>query len=88
MPEYQLAQEQESRDLTARAEAEFAEGEDANNYSDTFTASTAVLRLGAVLRGHLRALRVRPRRISPFAFAGVGLIAGVAGAATQPITSG
>jgi hypothetical protein len=88
MPEYQLAQEQESRDLTARAEAKFAEGEDANNYSDTFTASTLFFASALFFAAISERFEYKRARISLLAFAGVGLIAGVAVAATQPITSG
>jgi len=88
MPEYQLAQEQESRDLTARAEAKFAEGEDANNYSDTYTASTLFFASALFFAAISERFAYVRARISLLAFAGVGLIAGVAVATTQPITSG
>jgi hypothetical protein len=88
MPEYQLAQEQESRDLTARAEAKFTEGEDANNYSDTYTASTLFFASALFFAAISERFAYARARISLLAFAGVGLIAGVAVAATQPITSG
>jgi hypothetical protein len=88
MPEYQPAQEQESRDLTARAEAKFTEGEDANNYSDTYTASTLFFASALFFAAISERFAYARARISLLAFAGVGLIAGVAVAATQPITSG
>jgi hypothetical protein len=88
MPDYQPAQEQESRDLTARAEAKFAEGEDANNYSDTYTASTLFFASALFFAAISERFAYVRARISLLAFAGVGLIAGVAVATTQPITSG
>jgi hypothetical protein len=88
MPEYQPPQEQESRDLTARAEAKFAEGEDANDYSDTYTASTLFFASALFFAAISERFAYARARISLLAFAGVGLIAGVAVATTQPITSG
>ena len=40
MPEYRLADDKEAEDLTARADAKFTDGEDANSFSDTYTATT------------------------------------------------
>jgi hypothetical protein len=88
MPEYQPAQEQEARDLTARAEAKFAEGEDANTYSDTYTASTLFFASALFFAAISERFEYRRARISLLAFAGVGLVAGVSIALTQPITSG
>ena len=88
MPEYQPPQDQEASDLTARAEAKFAEGEDANNNSDTFTASTLFFASALFFAAISERFEYKRARISLLAFAGVGLIAGVAVAATQPITSG
>ena len=88
MPEYQPAQDQEARELTARAEAKFNEGEDANTYSDTYTASTLFFASALFFAAISERFEYRRARISLLAFAGVGLIAGVAVALTQPITSG
>jgi hypothetical protein len=88
MPEYQPAQEQEARDLTARAEAKFAEGEEANTYSDIYTASTLFFASALFFAAISERFEYRRARISLLAFAGVGLIAGVAIALTQPVTSG
>jgi len=88
MPEYQPAPEQEARELTARAEAKFAEGEDANTYSDTYTASTLFFASALFFAAISERFAYRPARINLLAFAGVGLIAGVAVAATQPVTTG
>jgi hypothetical protein len=88
MPEYQLALEDEANDLTARAEAKFAEGEDANTYSDTYTASTLFFASALFFAAISERFEYRRARISLLAFACVGLIAGVAVSLTQPITSG
>ena len=88
MPEYQPPQDQEASDLTARAEAKIADGEDANTYSDTYTASTLFFASALFFAAISERFEYRRARISLLAFAGVGLIAGVAVALTQPITTG
>ncbi len=88
MPEYRLAQEQEASDLTARAEAKFAEGEDANTYSDVYTASTLFFASALFFAAISERFAYRRARIALLAFACAGLIAGVAVALTQPITTG
>ena len=88
MPEYQLPQEQESADLTARAEAKFAEGETANNYSDVYTASTLFFASALFFAAISERFAYRRARIALLAFACVGLIAGITIALTQPITFG
>jgi hypothetical protein len=88
MPEYQPPQEQESTDLTARAEAKFAEGERANTYSDVYTASTLFFASALFFAAISERFDYRRARIALLAFACVGLIAGVAVALTQPVTFG
>jgi hypothetical protein len=88
MPEYQLAQEQEATELTARAEARFAEGEDANTYSDVYTASTLFFASALFFAAISERFDYRRARISLLAIAIIGLIAGFTVALTQPITSG
>jgi hypothetical protein len=88
MPEYQPPQEQESAELTARAEAKFAEGEAANNYSDVYTASTLFFASALFFAAISERFDYRRARIALLAFACVGLIAGIAVALTQPITLG
>ena len=88
MPEYQLAQEQEANDLTARADAKFAEGEDANTDSDTYTASTLFFASALFFAAISERFDYRRARLSLLGFACVGLVAGVAIALTQPITWG
>lgn len=88
MPEYRLTQEQEAAELIARAEAKFTAGEDANNYSDVFTASTLFLASALFFAAISERFDYRRARIGLLAFACVGLIAGIAVGLTQPITFG
>jgi hypothetical protein len=88
MPEYQLALEQEANELTALAEAKFAEGEDANTFSDVYTASTLFFASALFFSAISERFEYRRARIALLAFACAGLIAGVAVALTQPITTG
>ena len=88
MPEYQLADEQEARELTDRAEEKFSEGENANTNSDIYTASTLFFALALFFTAVSERFEYRRARVSLLAFGGVGLIAGVAVALTQPITLG
>ncbi len=88
MPEYRLAPEQEASDLTARAEAKFAEGEDANTYSDIFTASTLFFASALFFAAISERFAYKRARIALLAFACAALIAGIAVALTQPITTG
>jgi hypothetical protein len=88
MPEYQLAQDQEASDLIARAEAKFAEGEEANTYSDVYTASTLFFASALFFAAISERFEYLRARIALLAFACVGLIAGVVVALTQPITMG
>ncbi|HET6755693.1 MAG TPA: hypothetical protein VFH23_17280 [Jiangellaceae bacterium] len=88
MPEYQLAADQAAGELEARADALFADGEDANGYSDVYTLTTllfaAVLFFAAISErfGSERA------RAGLLVVGGIGLVAGVAVALGQPITGG
>jgi hypothetical protein len=88
MPEYRPPQEQEASDLTKQAEARFAAGEDANTYSDIYTASTLFFASALFFAAISERFEYRRARIALLAFACVGLIAGVAISLTQPITSG
>lgn len=88
MSAYQLPQEQEASDLAARADANFAEGEDANGYSDTYTASTLFFASALFFVAISERFEFRRVRVSLLVFAGVGLIAGSVVALTQPITGG
>jgi hypothetical protein len=88
MPEYQLSQEQEADELTARAEEKFAEGEEANTFSDIYTASTLFFASALFFAAISERFAYRRARIILLAFACAGLIAGVSIALTQPITLG
>jgi hypothetical protein len=88
MPEYQLAADQTALDLEARADALFAEGEDANDYSDTYTLTTllfAVVLFFAAIAERFEYVR---SRVALLILAGIGLVSGVAVALGQPITGG
>jgi hypothetical protein len=88
MQEYQLEADQSAKELEERADELFADGEAANNYSDVYTLTTLLfavtLFFGAIAErfDYLRA------RILLLAVAGIGLVAGVAIALTQPVTLG
>lgn len=88
MPEYQPAADLEADRLEARADDLFAAGEEANTISDTYTLTT--LLFAAVL--FFAAISERfeyPRaQMILLVLAGIGLIAGLAVAFGQPITSG
>jgi hypothetical protein len=88
MPEYQLADDQEARDLTARAEAKFNEGEDANSFSDTYTAATLFFAAALFFAAISERFSYQRARASVLGFAVVGLIAGTTVMLTQPVTSG
>ncbi|MGH9227523.1 MAG: hypothetical protein ACRD07_02125 [Acidimicrobiales bacterium] len=88
MPEYQLADDQEARDLTARAEAKFKEGEDANNVSDTYTATTLFFAAALFFAAISERFSYVRARASLLGLAVVGLIAGTTLVLTQPITTG
>ncbi|HEU0213082.1 MAG TPA: hypothetical protein VFR13_03280 [Jiangellaceae bacterium] len=88
MPEYQLAPEEEANDLTALAEAKFAEGENANTYSDVYTASTLFFASALFFAAISERFAYRRARLALLVLACAGLIAGVAVAFTQPITTG
>jgi hypothetical protein len=88
MPEYRLTQEDDAAELNARAEAKFAAGEDANTYSDIFTASTLFLASALFFAAISERFDYRRARIGLLAFAFVALIAGIVVGLTQPITFG
>lgn len=88
MPEYELADDREAEELTARAEAKFNEGEDANRYSDTFTATTlffAAALFFAAISERFSYLRARAALLG---MAAVGLVGGTVLMVTQPVTTG
>jgi hypothetical protein len=88
MPEYQLSDDQEASDLTARAEAKFSEGEDANSYSDAYTATTLFFAAALFFAAISERFSYVRARASLLGFACVGLIVGTAVMLTQPVTTG
>jgi hypothetical protein len=88
MPEYQLADDEEARELTARAEAKFREGEDANSVSDSFTATTLFFAAALFFAAISERFSYVRARASLLGFAAVGLIAGTIIMVTEPITTG
>jgi hypothetical protein len=88
MPEYRLADDQKAKDLNARAEAKFKEGEDANNYSDTYTAATLFFAAALFFAAISERFSYVRARASLLGMAVVGLIGGTILMATQPVTAG
>jgi hypothetical protein len=88
MPEYRLAQEQEADELTERADALFAQGEDANTTSDAYTASTLLFASALFFTAISERFEYRRARIALLAFASVGVIAGLGFALSQRTTLG
>jgi hypothetical protein len=88
MPEYQLAADREAAELEERADTLFAEGELANDYSDTYTLATllfAIVLFFAAISERFDYIRMRVILLS---IAGVALISGIVVAFNQPITGG
>ena len=88
MPEYRLAPEREAERLTARAEAKFAAGEDANTYSDVYTGSTLFFASALFFAAISERFAYVRARVTLLAISGLGLVAGFVVALTQPVTSG
>ena len=88
MPEYRLADDQEAKDLNARAEAKFKEGEDANNYSDTYTAATLFFAAALFFAAISERFSYVRARASLLGMAVLGLIGGTILMTTQPVTAG
>jgi hypothetical protein len=87
MPEYSLPQE-EANELTARAEQKFQDGEDANTYSDIYTASTLFFAAALFFAAISERFEYRRARLALLGLAGVGLVSGFAIIVTQPVTTG
>jgi hypothetical protein len=88
MPEYRLADDQEAQDLNARAEAKFKEGEDANNYSDTYTAATLFFAAALFFAAISERFSYVRARASLLGMAAIGLVGGTVLMVTQPVTTG
>ena len=88
LPEYQLQADEEAVALELRADTLFEEGEIANTDSDEYTLATllfAVVLFFAAISERFEYIRMR---VILLALAAAGLIAGVAVAFGQPITTG
>ncbi len=88
MPEYQLAPDQEAEALELRADAFFADGQDANTYSDVYTLSTLLFAMVLFFAAISERFEVLPVRLTLLAIAAIGLVVGLVIALGQPITSG
>jgi hypothetical protein len=88
LPEYQLAADQAADDLEARADALFADGEDANGYSDVYTLTTLLFAVVLFLAAISERFEYVRARVTLLILAGIALAAGVAVALGQPITGG
>jgi hypothetical protein len=88
MPEYQLASQAESEALTSRAEATFAEGEDANNFSDTYTLATLLFASVLFFAAISERFEVLPLRMILLGMAVIGLVGGIVVVFSQPVTAG
>ncbi len=88
MPEYRLSQDAEAERLEARADELFAAGEDANTYSDVYTLTTRLFAAVLFFAAISERFEYFRAQITLLVLAGIGLVAGIAVAAGQPITSG
>jgi hypothetical protein len=88
MPEYQLADDLEADRLEARADELFAEGEDANTISDTYTLTTLLFAAVLFFAAISERFEFPKARIVLLALAVVGLVVGLGVAFGQPITTG
>ena len=88
LPEYQLQADEDAAALELRADTLFEEGEIANTDSDEYTLATllfAIVLFFAAISERFEYVRMR---VVLLALAVAGLIAGVAVAFGQPITTG
>jgi hypothetical protein len=90
MPSYTVARDDDARAaaLTRRAEAKFAEGEEANNVSDRYTLATLLLALVLFFAAISERFTVVRARAALLALGYLGLVAGILVMLSQPVTSG
>jgi hypothetical protein len=88
VPEYEPAVEVEAQELTAEADAKFAEGQEANTYSDIFTLATVLFAAALFFAAISERFEFVPARVTLLLLATSGLIAGLAVSLSQPVTSG
>lgn len=77
-----------SDELTRQAEATFADGEEANSFSDVFTLATVLFASALFFAAISERFEFVPARVTLLVLGGAGLIGGLAVALTQPVTSG
>ena len=80
--------DEEAATLEASASALFSEGEDANTYSDIYTMSTLLFAIVLFFAAISERFDYFPMRVLLLSLAAVGLVAGLAVAVGQPITTG
>lgn len=88
MPDYKLADDKKAEELTARAEAKFEDGEDANSISDTYTATTLFFAAALFFAAISERFSYVRARATLLGLAVVGLIVGTTVMLTQPVTWG
>ncbi len=88
MPEYQLSQDVEAERLEARADDLFAAGEDANTFSDVYTLTTLLFAAALFFAAISERFEYFRAQVTLLVLAAIGLVAGIAVAAGQPITGG
>jgi hypothetical protein len=88
MDEYVLDEEVESRNFTARAGAEFAEGEEANDTSDIYTLATLILAAALFFTAISERFSYVPARVTLLTMGLLALVGGVVISVGQPVTSG
>jgi hypothetical protein len=88
MPEYQLEADRSAEELEARADELFADGENANNFSDVYTLTTLLFAVTLFFGAIAERFDYVRARVLLLAIAGAGLVAGVVVALGQPITGG
>ncbi len=88
MPEYQVPQDAEAQQLEERADQLFDDGEKANAISDAYTLTTLLFAAVLFFTAISERFEYLPARRALLGLAGVGLVAGIATAAVQPVTGG
>ena len=88
LDEYEPAVEVQAKELTAQADATFAEGEEANTYSDIFTLATVLFAAALFFSAISERFEFVPARVTLLVLATCGLIAGISVSLSQPVTAG
>lgn len=88
MPEYSLAAEEEANVLADQAEAAFAEGQSANDHSDTFTLGTVLFAMALFFAAISERFIVDGARWTLLGFGAVALLGGLVVVMLQPVSFG